>query len=140
MLWHIFIGYYHNIHRKSRLKELERTAGVTIVGVIIFFFVFILDDIVNSPSDYIKYFFVLLVCQFFLTYIPRVLMTTHINRKIHNGELGFKTIIIGGDKVALDTYQAVIKQNICSGNFIVTVYSSSVPNDSGIGKNGMIGA
>lgn len=119
MLWHIFIGYYYNICRKSRLKELERTAAVTIVGVIIFFFVFILDDIVNSPSDYIKYFLVLLLCQFFLTYIPRVLMTTHINRKIHNGEIGFNTIIIGSDRVALNTYQAVIKQNVCSGNYIV---------------------
>ncbi|MCQ2265882.1 MAG: hypothetical protein MJZ46_07595, partial [Bacteroidales bacterium] len=119
MLWHIFIGYYYNICRKSRLKELERTAAVTIVGVIIFFFVFILDDIVNSPSDYIKYFLVLLLCQFFLTFFPRVLMTTHINRKIHNGEIGFNTIIIGSDKVALNTYQAVIKQNVCSGNYIV---------------------
>lgn len=119
LLWHTFIGYYHNIYRKSRLKELERTAGVTIVGVLLFFFIFILDDIVNTPSDYIRYFLVLLFCQFFLTYIPRVLMTTHVNRMIHNGEIGFKTIIIGSDEVALNTYNSVVKQNVRSGNFMV---------------------
>ena len=116
---HLFIGYYHNIYRKSRLKELEQTFGITFLGVLLFFFVFILDDIVNSPSDYIKYFFVLFGCQFLLTYIPRALMTTHINRMIHNGVIGFKTLIIGSDQIALNTYQSVVKQNIRSGNFIV---------------------
>ena len=48
---HLFIGYYHNIYRKSRLKELEQTFGITFLGVLLFFFVFILDDIVNSPSN-----------------------------------------------------------------------------------------
>lgn len=116
---HLFIGYYHNIYRKSRLKELEQTLGVNIFGVILFFFVFILDDIVNSPSDYIRYFFMLFCCQFILTYLPRVLMTTHVNRMIHNGIIGFKTLIIGSDEVALSTYNSVIQQNIRSGNFIV---------------------
>lgn len=119
LLLHLFIGYYHNIYRKSRLKELGRTFVVTLFGVILFFFVFILDDIVNTPSDYIKYFLVLFCCQFILTYIPRVLMTTHINRMIHNGEIGFRTLIIGSDEIALNTYQSVVKQNIRSGNFIV---------------------
>lgn len=119
LLLHLFIGYYHNIYRKSRLKELGRTFLVTLFGVILFFFVFILDDIVNTPSDYIKYFLVLFCCQFILTYIPRVLMTTHINRMIHNGEIGFRTLIIGSDEIALSTYQSVVKQNIRSGNFIV---------------------
>lgn len=126
MLLHLFIGYYHNIYRKSRLKELGRTFFVSLFGVILFFFVFILDDIVNSPSDYIKYFLVFFGCQFILTYIPRVLMTTHINRMIHNGEIGFKTLIIGSDEIALNTYQSVVKQNIRSGNFIVGYIS--LPN------------
>ena len=126
LLLHLFIGYYHNIYRKSRLKELGRTFLVSLFGVILFFFVFILDDIVNSPSDYIKYFLVFFGCQFILTYIPRVLMTTHINRMIHNGEIGFKTLIIGSDEIAMNTYQSVVKQNIRSGNFIVGYIS--LPN------------
>lgn len=128
VILHTFIGYYHNIYRKSRLKELGRTFIMTFIGVILFFFVFILDDIVNTPFDYIKYFLVLFVCQFVLTYIPRVLMTTHINRKIHNGEIGFKTLIIGSDAIALNTYESLVKQNIRTGNFIegyVTLPDSS---------------
>ena len=125
-LLHLFIGYYHNIYRKSRLRELGRTLSVSFFGVLLFFFVFILDDIVNAPSDYIKYFLVFFGCQFLLTYIPRVLMTTHINRMIHNGVIGFKTLIIGSDEIALNTYQSVVKQNIRSGNFIVGYVS--LPN------------
>lgn len=126
VILHLFIGYYHNIYRKSRLRELGRTLGVSFFGVLLFFFVFILDDIVNSPSDYIKYFLVFFGCQFLLTYIPRMLMTTHINRMIHNGVIGFKTLIIGSDEIALNTYQSVVKQNIRSGNFIVGYVS--LPN------------
>lgn len=119
VLLHLFSGYYHNIYRKSRLKESGRTIVVSFFGVMLFFFVFILDDIVNSPADYIKYILVLFVSQFVLTYIPRVLMTTHINRMIHNGKIGFRTLIIGSDEVALNTYKSVVQQNIRSGNFIV---------------------
>lgn len=134
LILHTFIGYYHNICRKSRLKELGRTFIITFIGVILFFFVFILDDIVNTPFDYIKYFLVLFVFQFLLTYIPRVLMTTHINRKIHKGELGFKTLIIGSDKIALNTYQSLVKQNIRTGNFIEGYISLPDGNDQSLGE------
>ena len=136
ILLHMFIGYYHNIYRKSRLKELGRTFFVSLFGVILFFFVFILDDIVNSPSDYIRYFLVLFFCQFILTYIPRVLMTTHINRMIHNGEIGFKTLIIGSDEVALNTYKSVVQQNIRSGNYIVGYVS--MPDSSDHAMNSVL--
>ena len=51
---HAFFGYYNKIYRKSRLDELVTTIGVTLFGCLIFFFIFILDDIVTSPNDYVK--------------------------------------------------------------------------------------
>lgn len=116
---HLFFGYYHNICRKSRIKELGNTIGVSLIGALFFFFIFILDDIVNTPYDYLKYFAVLFSFQFVLTYIPRALMTTHVNRQVHNGIIGFRTLIIGCDAVAKSTYESVLKQNIRSGNFIL---------------------
>lgn len=116
---HLFFGYYHNICRKSRIKELGSTLGVSLLGALLFFFIFILDDIVNTPYDYLKYFAILFLLQFVLTYIPRALMTTHVNRQVHNGIIGFRTLIIGCDSVAKSTYESVLKQNIRSGNFIL---------------------
>ena len=45
-------GSYHDIYRKSRLKELGQTLLVVISGVIIIFFVLILDDVIVSYKDY----------------------------------------------------------------------------------------
>ena len=66
LFFHAFFGYYNKIYRKSRLDELVSTIGVTLLGCLVFFFVFILDDIVTSPNDYVKYLVFLFFCQFLL--------------------------------------------------------------------------
>jgi len=110
VILHVFIGAYSNPFRKSRLRELEITLLTTFLGTLLFFFIFILDDIVNTPFDYIKYFVILIFLQFFLTYIPRVLLTTITINKINSGKIGFRTLIVGSDIVALNIYQNIIKQ------------------------------
>jgi exopolysaccharide biosynthesis polyprenyl glycosylphosphotransferase len=107
---HTFIGAYTNPFRKSRLRELEITLLTTFFGTLMFFFIFILDDVVNTPFDYIKYFFILFFLQFFLTYIPRLLITTFTINGINSGKIGFNTLVIGSDIVALNIYQNIIKQ------------------------------
>jgi exopolysaccharide biosynthesis polyprenyl glycosylphosphotransferase len=107
---HTFIGAYTHPFKKSRLRELETTLLTVFFGTLLFFFVFILDDIVNNPFDYIKYFSILLFLQFFSTYIPRVLNTTITINKINSGKIGFKTLVIGSNSVALNVYQNIIKQ------------------------------
>ena len=116
---HAFFGYYNKIYRKSRLDELVTTIGVTLFGCLIFFFIFILDDIVTSPNDYVKYLLFLCFWQFMLTYIPRLLVTSHINKRIHNGQIGFNTIIVGHDEMAVKAYETVLKQHLRSGHFFV---------------------
>ena len=116
---HAFTGYYQKIYTKSRLKEISQTILITLIGTLLFFFCFILDDIVNTPSDYITYYSTLFSLQFFLTYIPRLIITTNIVNKIHNGKIGFNTLLIGSDQIALNTYKSVIKQHAASGNFII---------------------
>ncbi|MBP5711101.1 MAG: sugar transferase [Bacteroidales bacterium] len=117
--FHLFSGYYNKPFRKSRLEELITTFMVTLIGSLIFFFVFILDDIVNNYSDYTKYFLTLFLLQFFLTYIPRLIITTHINRSIHDGRLGFNTVIVGCGELAKNVYDSLTKPDTHSGNFMV---------------------
>lgn len=119
LFFHAFFGYYNKIIRKSRLDELVTTIGVTIFGCLVFFFIFILDDIVTSPNDYVKYLLFLFFWQFFLTYIPRLFITSHVNKQIHSGEIGFNTIIVGNDEMAVKAYETVLKQNPRSGHIFV---------------------
>lgn len=125
---HAFFGYYNKTIRKSRLRELTSTFGVTLLGALIFFFAFILDDIITTPNDYIRYFLFLFAFQFILTYIPRVVITTYINRKIHKGLIGINTLIIGQDQMALQCFETFMKQQPKTGNIVrgyVSVPSSN---------------
>ena len=116
---YLFIGNYTNPFRKSRLLELEITILTVFFGTLLFFFVFILDDAVNTPFDYIKYFILLFLLQFLLTYIPRVLITTSTINKINSGKIGFRTLVIGSDIVALNVFNNIIKQTPYVEKFII---------------------
>lgn len=134
IFFHAFFGYYNKIIRKSRLDELFTTIGVTIFGCLLFFFVFILDDIVTSPNDYVKYLLFLFVVQFLTTYIPRVTITTYLNRRIHSGKIGFNTLIVGSDSMALKAYQTLLKQSPHSGNFIAGYLKVDDTHEDVMGK------
>ena len=129
---HTLMGAYINPLRKSRLRELEITLLTIFFGTLIFFFIFILDDIVNTPSDYIKYFTILFSLQFIFTYIPRLLITTISINKINNGKIGFNTLVIGSDVVALNIYQNIIKQTPYVEKYILGYISVPDEQDDSI--------
>ena len=116
---HAFAGCYNKIFQKSRLKELGNTLIITLIGCLLFFFAFILDDHVIVPNDYLLYFLILLGLQFITTYIPRVCITTATIDKIRSGKISFRTIIIGSDEVAMQTYKDIVERNPNAGNCIV---------------------
>ena len=114
-----FAGCYNKIYHKSRLKELGMTLLVTFAGTLLFFFAFILDDIINDYNDYLLYYVTLFCCQFLITYIPRVCITTATINKMRNGKITFNTLMVGSDSVALHTYQALHSENPIPWNEII---------------------
>ncbi|MCQ2279706.1 MAG: sugar transferase [Bacteroidales bacterium] len=116
---HAFSGCYNKIFHKSRLKELGNTIIITLIGSLLFFFAFILDDVINDYNDYLLYFTVLLLLQFFTTYIPRVCITTATINKIRSGKIGFTTLIVGCDCVALQTFKDLVERNPNAGNHVI---------------------
>jgi exopolysaccharide biosynthesis polyprenyl glycosylphosphotransferase len=97
-------GYYRSIYRKSRLQELAQTFLSTLLGVIIIFFVLILDDVVFSYKDYYYSMGTLLGLHFIITYLPRLFITANTQNKIKSGRIGFNTLLIGSNGKALDLY------------------------------------
>ena len=121
-LWiflYYIIGYYRNIYRKSRLKEFGTTLLITTIGVIIIFFVLILDDTILTYKNYYASFMALFLLQFFLSYIPRSIITTITIHKIQNGIINFNTLLIGGDEKAFDLYQDLKSKSKSAGKTFI---------------------
>ena len=66
-----------------------------------------------------KYLLFLFFVQFLLTYIPRLSITSYVNNRIHDGRIGFNTIIVGNDEMALKAYETVLKQTPRSGHLFI---------------------
>jgi FlaA1/EpsC-like NDP-sugar epimerase len=105
LLLYYVAGEYHDIYHKSRLQELGRTLFISFLGLIIIFFILILDDIVFSYQSYYWSFAYLWCWHFCLTYSGRVILTTNTIKKIRNKKIGFKTLIIGSNEQALQLYR-----------------------------------
>lgn len=138
LLIYYLSGEYHNIYRKSRLQELGRTVFITTLGVIIIFFILILDDTIISYKNYYQSFLFLWAVHFFLTYLPRLIFTSRNIYKLHNHIIGFPTLIIGSDEQALQLYTDLQQKRKSAGNQIVgfvtinggskTLLSSYIPH------------
>ena len=84
LVLYYFSGYYNKPFGKSRLTELFSTFITVLIGTVFVFFALLLDDIPRSIDIYYKLFFGMFGLQFFITYIPRLLITQSGMRKIKN--------------------------------------------------------
>lgn len=100
-------GHYSNIFRRHRLKELAQVSITTLIGVLIIFFVLLLDDEIKYYRHYYKSFLVLLSAHFLLTLLFRLILTSRTVARVHKGEIGFNTIIVGGYDRALSMYEEI---------------------------------
>ena len=112
-------GFYKAVYRKSRLIELGQTLIISILGCTLLFFVFILDDEINTYNDYYLSYLYILFFHFVLTYLFRFLITSRTVSKIQNREIGFNTIIIGSSEKAMDLYLEMEKEKKSYGNKFV---------------------
>ncbi|GAB4301030.1 MAG: undecaprenyl-phosphate glucose phosphotransferase [Marinilabiliales bacterium] len=119
LLFYYISGYYKDIYRKSRLKELWQTFITSLIGVTVIFFLLILDDEIASYKHYYELYFVLMFLHFTLTYIPRLILTTRTNHRIHRGEIGFNTIIVGSNKKAVELFKEMTGQKKSLGNLFI---------------------
>lgn len=130
LLIYFLTGYYRDIFRKSRLIELWQTFFTSIWGVLILFFVLVLDDTMSNYRYYYRSLAALFSFHFLLTYTPRLVITTITNRKIHHRKIGFNTLLIGSNEKAVELYETLEKEPQSSGNiFKGFVYINGNSND-----------
>ncbi|GIV34844.1 MAG: undecaprenyl-phosphate glucose phosphotransferase [Chitinophagales bacterium] len=101
-------GTYREYFRKSRLTELFRTFLISFFGVLILFFVFILDDqIDNDYKNYYRTLLVLFSLHFTLTFLGRLLILNRIKSLVRRGIIGYNTVVIGGNENAVQLYHEI---------------------------------
>ena len=122
ILWVVFYamqGTYKDVFRKSRLKELQNTLIASVTGIIIIFFVLLLDDNIASYKNYYSSFIVLFLLHFSLTYLCRLVITSRTVHRVHARKIGFNTLLIGSKDTAYKIYQEIDSQETYSGNLFV---------------------
>lgn len=116
VLLYMATGFYKNSYRKSRLKELGQTLTTSLLGCTLLFFVFILDDEINTYKDYYLSFLYILFFHFVITYFFRFLLTSRTVYRIQNRQIGFNTIMIGSNEKAVKLYQEMNNEKKSFGN------------------------
>ena len=119
LILHAVAGAYEKVYFKSRLKELGETFFITLLGVVVLFFVVILDDEVATYKSYYQSFIALFTFQFVLTYIPRLIITTTVISRIHSKRIGFNTLIVGSNDNACAIFKEIEDEVKPSGRRVI---------------------
>ena len=127
-------GFYVVSLKRSRLVEFVYSLAVTLPGVFIQFFIFLILDFITKNSLYLHFLEALFISQFFLTYIPRAIITSTTALKVHKGLIGFNTLIVGSNGKAAEVFNRIKNEKIRGGNLLIG-YVSITDGGNGLLKN-----
>ncbi len=119
LLLYALSGSYRSIYRKSRIGQFGQTLFLSFLGVLVIFFVVLLDQEVSTSREYYQSFLVLFLLHFSLTATSRFILSSIVSYKIRHRIIGFKTIIIGSQKKAMEIYHELESQKKSSGNKLI---------------------
>jgi len=107
---------YRDLYRLSRLYVFWRTLLLSVIGVIVIFFAFLLDDQVENYKVYYNSIFILLSLHFGLTVTFRMIILTRASRRLKAGLVYYNTLIIGGNQNAVDLFHEISARKNGLGN------------------------
>ena len=132
LVLYTLVGSYHSLYKKSRLFEFTSTIVCSLIGTIILFFLFVLDDVINDYSYYYLAFLSLLAVNFILTFTGRWIILNMAKNQLLSGKIYFNTLMIGSSDNAIRIYKETEK-NLHNDGYR---YTGFVTPDSN-GKNGI---
>ncbi len=132
LIFYTLTGSYHSLYKKSRFLEFTSTFISSLVGCIVLFFLFILDDAKDNYTYYYLAFLCLFALHFLLTFAGRFLLLSKVKRQLLSGKVYFNTLMIGSQDTAMHIFKETEK-NLHDGGFR---YAGFVTTDNQ-GKNGI---
>jgi polysaccharide biosynthesis protein PslA len=127
LILYAMVGSYHSLYKKSRLFELTYTFICSLIGCILLFFIFILDDAKNDYKYYYRAFVCLLLVHFLLTFIGRLMLLNKVKQQLLDGKVFFNTLMIGSQ----DNASRILKEterNLHDGGYRYTGFITPNPN------------
>ena len=109
LLLFYLLGSYKNIYHKSRVTELFYTLGISLVGCLFIFFLFLLDDTSGNYTIFYKEFFTLFSLQLLFTSISRMMFLTLAKKQLILEKVFFNTLIIGNSANAALLYNSLLQ-------------------------------
>jgi len=95
---------YKDVYRYSRLSTIRRTIIITFMGCLVLFFSIMIDDTVLRYTSYFQNFLKYFSLHLGLTLLFRLIILSIAKKQVTLGKVTYPTLIIGGDKNALDLY------------------------------------
>ncbi len=109
LLLYSMYGYYRKPFSKTISSDILETLKHSISGVIVLFFIVILDDHVMNYAMYYDYVFILFALHFGLTLFGRIWHTHHIRKAIRNKQIDVQ---LYADDDPLPAWQNFLKRII----------------------------
>lgn len=111
-------GYYRDIFRRSRLREVQQTFVASLTGVLIIFFTLLLDDSVSSYKDYYLSIGTLFLAHFVPTLTGRLAISTRTIVRIQQRKWGYNTVLVGNGVSASKLFSELEQAKKSEGFFI----------------------
>ena len=89
----------------------------SIMGVLVLFFILLLDDEVIGYQNYYQYIIILFALHFGLTAFFRFTLSSRIAYQIKSRKIGFSTILVGSGSRAQIIYEELISAKKSEGHF-----------------------
>ena len=124
------VGSYRKLYKKSRLFEFTITFMCSLIGTIVLFFLFLLDDVKTNYSYYYLAFFSLFTVHFIFTFLGRLILLNKVKSQLLSGKVYFNTLMVGSQETAMRIFKETEK-NLHDGGYR---YSGFLTPDSN-GKN-----
>ncbi len=114
---YFFLGFYRDIFRRSRLKELGGSIIASATGaLVITAFLFSAGAAEGDTAGFFRSMGAYFYLHLLISYLPRLAITAATTRAIRSGRMGFNTLIIGSDRKAVDIYREITGQIRSTGN------------------------
>ncbi len=134
LLLYFIAGSYTDVYRKSRLNEFTKTFFISLIGSIVLFFLVLLDDYVKNVSGYYQSFFALWALSFVATFLLRYFILTYAKRQLVTRQVGYNTLILGGNKMAIDIFNEIDNRKRSLGYLFKGFIYTDENGKNGLGK------
>jgi len=118
LILYALVGSYNSVYKKSRLTEFTKTFICSLLGCVVLFFVFLLDDVRNNNIYYYQAFSILFGLHFVLTSIGRTLVLNLAKKQLIKKTVSFRTAIVGHYENSLRVYRDAEKRLEDGGYYV----------------------